>query len=94
MTNEEILNIKFECMDLNRKITIKDYLKKLLSELWVREEEFSGKRPFGNSGWQYDIYKPLIKSNLISGSLDEEGYINECDDKKADSLILTLIESL
>ena len=94
MTNKEILNIEFECMDLDRKMTIKDYLKKLLSELWIREEGFSGKRPFGNSGWQYDVYKPLIAKGLISGSLDEEGYINECDDKKADSLILDLIKSL
>jgi len=94
MTNEEILNIEFECMDLNRKITIKNYLKELLSELWIREEGFSGKRPFGNSGWQHDVYKPLIEKGLISGSLDEEGYINECDDKEADSLLLDLIESL
>jgi hypothetical protein len=38
------------------EVTIREYLRTLLSELWREEESFNGKRPFGNSGWQYDVY--------------------------------------
>jgi hypothetical protein len=41
--------------------TIKQYLKKLLEMLWERGEGFSGKRPFRNSGWEYDLEKVLQK---------------------------------
>ena len=94
MTNEEILNIKFMSMDLNRKITIKEYFKELLKRLWVEEECFSGKRPFGNSGWQYDLYKPLIENNLVTGIIDENGYVDECDNSTADKIIHNLIKFL
>lgn len=30
--------------------TVGEYLAKLLAELWLHDEGFSGKRPFGNSG--------------------------------------------
>jgi hypothetical protein len=40
--------------------TVRDYLKGLLQNLWIEGEGFSGKRPFGNSGWEYDLYQPLI----------------------------------
>lgn len=33
-------------------LTVRDYLKALLRRLWLEQEGFSGKRPFGNSGWE------------------------------------------
>ena len=36
--------------------TIGEYFEKLLLTLWDEQEDFSGKRPFGNSGWEYDVY--------------------------------------
>lgn len=44
--------------------TIKGYLKALLYALWDEGEGFSGKRPFGNSGWEGDLLDPLINQGL------------------------------
>ena len=60
--------------------TVRDYLKALLLELWKEREGFSGKRPFGNSGWQFDLYKALIVAGAVPGKLDEDGFVQELDD--------------
>ncbi len=91
---EKIKNIKFYSNDLNREITIKEYLKELLRTLWIGGESFSGKRPFGNSGWEYDLYLPLIKENIIIGSLDEFECIDSCDTQSGSIVILEIINSL
>lgn len=44
--------------------TVKGYLKALLFTLWDEDEGFSGKRPFGNSGWECDLTEPLIVNKL------------------------------
>lgn len=74
--------------------TIRDYLKALLSEVWRKEEGFSGKRPFGNSGWKTDVEAALIKAGYISGKLDNEGCVEEADTDLADQLIQDAIKSL
>ncbi len=87
-------DIKFKSADLNRKVTVREYLKELLITLWDEGESFSGKRPFGNSGWQYDLYTALIKGGAITGTLDEDGYIASFDDKKAHTFVMDLIKGL
>lgn len=52
--------------------TVRDYLKTLLAKLWEEEESFSGKRPLGNSGWQYDLYKPLVQAGLVAAVDDRD----------------------
>lgn len=75
--------------------TVRDYLIRLLAELWREEAGFSSKRPFGNSGWQYDIYVPLIRAGLIDGSLDEDGEIcGDFDYGEADKVVLAAIAEL
>jgi hypothetical protein len=74
--------------------TVGDYLITLLAALWSRGADFDGKRPFGNSGWKYDIHKALIVAGHIAGRLDECGYVEESDDEAADRLIMTAIKSL
>lgn len=88
-----ILDLKLKPNDAKAK-TIREYLKALLIALWEKDEGFSGKRPFGNSGWKYDVYPALIKAGLVTGKLDNEGYIESCDDEAADKLILKAIKSL
>lgn len=73
--------------------TIQGYLIALLLELWEQGEDMV-KRPFGSSGWQYDLYKALIKADLVGGSLDEDGYVKELDHAEADDLIMKAIRSL
>lgn len=44
--------------------TVRDYLKALLLKVWVQGEGFSGKRPFGNSGWEYDVTDALVEAGI------------------------------
>lgn len=94
MTNEQILQIRFTSGDLDRSLTIKEYLKELLTELWREGEGFSGKRPFGNSGWEYDIYAALVRNKVIKGEFDDDEYLEDYDSKLADKKMLEVIASL
>lgn len=76
------------------QVTVKKYLIELLSKVWYEGEGFSGKRPFGNSGWQWDIYTPMVAAGIVPGKLDERGNLEECDERKADEIIQFLIKSL
>lgn len=87
--------IKFYSNELDKELTIREYFIKLLITLWEQEEGFSGKRPFGNSGWQFEIYEVLIKEGFIDGSLDEDGYVDALNHAKADKFIVEeIIEKL
>ncbi len=90
---QEILAVKVNSFCRTGPITIRDYLKKLLKTLWLQQEEFSGKRPFGDSGWTYDLYSPLVQHGFIKGTI-EDGYLEEFDQDHADKLIMELIEAL
>ena len=74
--------------------TIGEYFSELLLSLWDQGEGFSGKRPFGNSDWKYEVYASLIKASVVKGKIDEYDCILEFDDKqrsKADKLIFDAI---
>lgn len=88
-----ILDLELGPNDADAK-TIREYLKALLKAVWTEGEGFSGKRPFGNSGWQYDMYPALIKAGMVTGKLDDQGFVEEVDDSAAEKLILGAIESL
>lgn len=77
--------------DAGRNLTIRQYLHRLLQMLWAEQEGFSGKRPFGNSGWSYDLYKVLITAGAIKGALDSDGYIDRVDSEAGDKLVSQLI---
>lgn len=94
MTTNEILGLLVGGYDFPKKMTIRGYLKELLVTLWNEAENFSGKRPFGNSDWQYDLYIPLIRAKIIKGKLDEDGYVEECDTEAGDKIIKKCIKSL
>lgn len=94
MKPEEILNLKFRSQDLYTEISIRDYFKKQLSTLWMEGERFSGKRPFGNSGWDYEVYTCLIKNGVLPGHLDEDGWIEEFDENEGQILVQKLIQLL
>lgn len=46
--------------------TVRGYLYALLEAVWEEEEGFSGKRPFGNSGWKRDVIGPLVKARYTT----------------------------
>jgi hypothetical protein len=75
--------------------TVRDYLISLLTELWREEEGFSGKRPFGNSGWQYEVYAPIVRAGLLPGSFNEYDELGgDFEYRQADELILAAIAEL
>lgn len=53
--------------------SVREYLAKIIQEVWMWEDSFSGKRPFGNSGWKWDVYQALIDNDVVQtsdGTLD------------------------
>lgn len=58
-----ILDLKLAPNDANAG-TVREYLVALLHQLWTREDGFSGKRPFGNSGWQYEVYDAIEQAGI------------------------------
>lgn len=72
--------------------TIGEYLYKLLYNVYNMGESFSGKRPFGNGGWEHELYEALVEGNFIPGSLDEDGYIVEFNEKAAHAIIFKCIK--
>ena len=92
-TGKKVLAIRMGENDANAK-TVKAYLRALLTELWSEVEGFSGKRPFGNSGWEHELYWALVNANAVEGSLDDDGYLADYDKDAADALIFEAIDAL
>lgn len=93
MTLTEILNLKMQDNDANAE-TIRDYLHALLKAIWDEGEGFSGKRPFGNSGWEYELYIALVANNVVKGELEiHDGWhdLIEVDTKAANEVVFDLI---
>lgn len=93
MTPEQVLDLPMDENDSGQD-TIREYLKELLLELWNKDEGFSGKRPFGNSGWKFAVYAALIEGGAIGGTLDEYGAVEEIDSDEADKIIIDAIKVL
>jgi hypothetical protein len=94
MTGSEVLAIPMKEGNDADAGTIKEYLIKLLHELWSEGEGFSGKRPFGNSGWEYELYLPLVSAGAVKGKLDSEGYLEHVDTDAANAMIFDAIGAL
>lgn len=80
--------------DAGEGLTVREYLFALLETLWREGEGFSGKRPFGNSCWELDLYAPLVRGGFIEGRVDEDGYALVKDYKAAHAFVAALIRSL
>lgn len=74
-----VLEIRFDS-DAGDDLSVREWLCDLLQTVWSEGECFSGKRPWGNSGWEYDIYNSLAKAGVIPGELDEDGCLIELKD--------------
>jgi len=92
MSLSQIRDIEFYSGELDDShVTIGDFLVELLARLWDEKDEFSGKRPFGNSGWEYDLYTPLVENGIVEGEFDEDGDLVDFDQVLADKIILDII---
>lgn len=75
-TPAEALDIRFVDPDSGDDMTIRAYFKRQLATLWEEGESFSGKRPFGNSGWEGYLEEPLVLYGFIGGEVTH-GIYNE-----------------
>lgn len=89
MTPQQILELPMPDNDA-KAATIRDYFVSVAAKVWKDGEAFSGKRPFGNSDWQADVYTALISEGVIEG--DEDGY--PLDEREADRIILEAIRAI
>lgn len=74
--------------------TVREYLVALAREVWREGEGFSGKRPFGNSGWHYELYGPMAKAGLVRGDVDDDGCVDYVDKVTANGLIFDALDEL
>jgi len=66
------LDVRFDS-DAGSQITVREYFYALLDTIWEEKEGFSGKRPFGNSGWEYEVHNALAKAGFVDlGEYSEE----------------------
>lgn len=86
LTPQEILAVPMSKNDAKAG-TVGQYLIALAREVWTIGEGFSGKRPFGNSGWEYDIHKALVQADVVEGEIDEYGYLDDSDDAAVEEYI-------
>lgn len=93
MNGTEILALPMGPNDAKAE-TVGGYLRELLHALWHEEEGFSGKRPFGNSGWSYELAAPLVKAGAVPGSLDEDGFLDDFDRAELDKAVHSAIEAM
>jgi hypothetical protein len=92
MSLHQIKNIEFYSRELGGQVTIGKFLIELLTKLWSKKDQFSGKRPFGNSFWEYDLYIALIDNNIVKGRIDEWDDVESFDQSSADKIILDIIQ--
>jgi hypothetical protein len=79
--------------DEGQELTIREYFQNLMLALWKEKERFSGKRPFGNSGWTCDIEMGLVKAGFVDGKIDKNGYLEKVDEARVDRIITAYLKN-
>lgn len=95
----EWLDIRFyDNTSLNREVSIREFFHEMLQKLWEEGDGFSGKRPFGNSCWEYPVMYALVEAGAIPGTIkrDEDGYVEDSnfDVRTARAFVRGLIAQL
>lgn len=70
-----------------RAETVGQYLGALSRMVWEYEQSFDGKRPFGNSSWQWEVYEALGKAGIIEVTYDKWEEPQLADRDEVDGLI-------
>lgn len=93
------LDVRFyDYISLDREVSIREFFHELMQKLWDEQDGFSGKRPFGNSCWEFPVIYALIEAGAIPGTVtyDEDGYVEEShfDRKVAHEFVRGLISQM
>lgn len=51
--------------------TIRGLFYELLAKVWTEEQGFNGKRPWGESSWQYAVYQAIAEAGLCPREMHE-----------------------
>lgn len=89
---EKVLKHEYSNWDLG-KCTIREYLLELANRCWIEKEGFSGKRPFGNGGWHWDLFSALADGGFITGVRQEDGWI-ELDTSYGEKIVVACFSYL
>jgi hypothetical protein len=73
MNYDEILDYPYEFEDAEASC-LREYFCNLLLTLWHEGEGFSGKRPFGDSGWKKDVLYCIASQGLFGEELPDPEY--------------------
>jgi hypothetical protein len=92
-TPEAVLALPMERNDAGAA-TVREYLVALAAGVWTVGEGFSGKRPFGNSGWHTEIHQALGAKGWIRCELDGDGYVEDIDEAAGNELIAAALKHL
>jgi hypothetical protein len=92
-TPAEVLALPLAANDAGAA-TVRDYLVSLLALVWRDGECFDGKRPFGNSSWEYELYLPIVAAGMVDGEVHVDGCLVKVDQRAADELIADAIQAL
>jgi hypothetical protein len=87
---DKALDLRFNHHDLG-DVSLREFYCNLLLKLWEDPYGFSGKKPYGNSGWDEPVYAALIKAGVMSGEFDSEGYIKRCDFDEGSEFVSKMI---
>lgn len=84
----DLLNTTMDYNDAKAS-TVRVYLATLLLNVWRLDEEFDGKRPFGNSSWWVELGEAFVNAGYANA--DENG---EPDRYETDVLVREAIGEL
>jgi hypothetical protein len=93
LTGRQILDIPMGQNDSGAD-TIRGYLVALVARVWDEGEGFSGKRPFGNSSWECELFEALIEAGAVPNGRDKWGDITVDAEDAARPLIQRAIDAL
>jgi len=91
---DHYLDLPVETDDIDGPMNIRQYLVTLLATLWVEKDGFSGKRPFGNSGWHWDLYNALATAGIVHSEVDMDGEIININREAAEKIVIAMIRRL
>lgn len=70
------------------------YLGALTAKVLHDQEDFSGKRPFGNSDWMSPLTHTLILNGYIDGELDEHGRVEDYSSNQFNAVLNSVSDFL
>lgn len=93
VTPQQVLDLPLGENDDSGQTTVRGYLVELLRLVWRDGEGFDGKRPFGNSGWEWDLSSVLAEAGMVAHTRDASGGL-DFDAAEARGLIDAAIDAL